>query len=582
LKRLYILLFIGLVADIQCQQPVYTRLYNVPYTGDYALKSFVFDSRFYIYRHTSFREDFIELNTRGDSLRGFLIPKIKKGRGYFDAFTAEDKLFLLGITYDTARLERGNVTIIDRNWNILKDTFYTNHPSMWFSCGVADTVRKRIILLYNFQRHVDSFEYVHWGIVEIDSSGNLIRQSDMPDVNISTWAESILYTRDGNYFIAGKQTLPSGRQIPFFQKLDTSFQRIWITNLDSIQMTFYTDRNHLQNVLELPDQSGFVYLGMIRTGFHNDCNFYDSYSALIFMDENGKMTRYYYHNYPSIKCESAHPKGLFFKNDSILMIFSQRDTTKFKEQTDSSSSDVLYYHLHQNKVVKQIIGGYTFWGKIPRATLSFDRLHVARDLDGGYLTVGDICVQGDGLCNGTAVYKTDSCGYTDDHQCKLVYSKGSQNGMEVDFHIIDSMSILCQPLWTIEGRSYTQPDIVHSFSRAGWHKIRLWGFAGKTTDSISFDIYLDSMPNTLIATSLPDLHIYPNPAQTVLNLKLPRFQEGLEYKLYNSIGVGIIHNKFSRIHTQIDISRIPGGVYTLIISNFQGDILSREQIQISR
>lgn len=54
--------------------------------------------------------------------------------------------------------------------------------------------------------------------------------------------------------------------------------------------------------------------------------------------------------------------------------------------------------------------------------------------------------------------------------------------------------------------------------------------------------------------------LYPNPANTIVNLKLPNVSEG-SIEIYNVLGENILSKNVSSITTQIDVSELKSGIY---------------------
>lgn len=67
---------------------------------------------------------------------------------------------------------------------------------------------------------------------------------------------------------------------------------------------------------------------------------------------------------------------------------------------------------------------------------------------------------------------------------------------------------------------------------------------------------------------LEALNIYPNPAKDHVNISIPSGEEIQEISIYNQNGQRLIHKTVNS--TRIDISMIPGGVYTIEVRNTSG------------
>jgi hypothetical protein len=61
------------------------------------------------------------------------------------------------------------------------------------------------------------------------------------------------------------------------------------------------------------------------------------------------------------------------------------------------------------------------------------------------------------------------------------------------------------------------------------------------------------------------VHIFPNPANRVLNLELLNF-EGLNYEIYDMLGRLFLKDKILNSKTFIDVNRLSNGLYLLVLT----------------
>jgi len=67
----------------------------------------------------------------------------------------------------------------------------------------------------------------------------------------------------------------------------------------------------------------------------------------------------------------------------------------------------------------------------------------------------------------------------------------------------------------------------------------------------------------LLSNEDPDIAksvLYPNPANTIVNLKLPYLIEG-SVEIFNVLGENVLSEILSSINTQIDVSELKSGIY---------------------
>jgi len=596
-----ILYFCLLGSLLTAQQATYTSVPNIKDTFDYGSFIVRFNNKIYelitLSSPSPFKTYFSQVNILGNVSYGFdVLPKLNPqyDKAIFFGTQIGSKLFLAGREDDTITT-RGSLTIVNSDLTVFKDTVFFDYLAMEMNMCRYDKMRNKVIALFSYIPNKDSLYSRYWGVMEFDTFGNLLRKKEMTPIAKYDYADNLLVTSDGNYLVSGKLNGINTNTNPFFVKLDTNLNVVWRNDLRSTGKNFFT-QDYSENLVELPNGKGYCYVGEIKGGKHDNCNFFDSYTSLHFISQSGLVTNNYYHNLINKNCEGSRPKGLFLKNDSTLMIFTQRDTTSDGVITgkDSASSLVVYYNFNQHRAVKEIIGGQLLNDKTPWVVQGDNgicyRLHVGRDIDGGYITSGWAHIN-DNFGNSAYLMKTDSCGYTQDHKCKLVYKIDTLYGNTLKVHIIDSLSVLCQPIWTIEGKQYTSLDIIHNFSTTGIHTVKLWGFAGSTVDSLSFQVQIDSMNSRVLSANDKHIMIYPNPAREYLyvtssigadrHLSLGEAGRGLT--LTNLLGQQI-SPKIESIPRgyRLDIRDLPVGMYILQIKDDGGEQIITKRILISR
>ncbi len=589
---LFLLIYL-LSSQLTAQQITYTSIPNLKDTFDYASQTFTFHEKKYILRSRLPPEMFFSrLDILGNAEISYVChPKPSNLKLVFYSTQIGTKLFHLGSEEDNID-RRGNILINNSDFSVYRDSIYYDYPNMEFIMCRYDYKRNKILATFAYSIHKDSFNVRRWGIMELDTFGNTIRKKEITPIARYEYADNLIITSDEGYLISGKMNGKTTYIDPFFVKLDTNLNVQWRTDLRSTGEKFFT-QDFSENLLELPNNKGYCYVGSLHRNIDTvtrKCRNFDQFSSLHFISISGQITKNYYHNLSNPNCELSIPKGIFLKNDSVLLVFTQR-YRKLPYNGDSLTvpvSVVINYNINSQRVTKEILGGFMLLDKtnLCSSGCTIFRKHVDRDVDKGYLTSGWADIS---ETNGTAAYlmKTDSCGYTQDHKCKIVYKIDSLYGNTLKVRIIDSLSVLCQPIWTIEGKTYTSLDVTHHFSTIGTHIVKLWGFAGSTVDSLSFQVRVDSMNSGIVSgLSIEDILVYPNPASNYVSVSLPAnvIPAKTEIYIYNLLGQEIpcqVRNNGGG-KLSIDIRGLSEGVYLLKLRDKSDGIIKLERLVISR
>jgi hypothetical protein len=123
---------------------------------------------------------------------------------------------------------------------------------------------------------------------------------------------------------------------------------------------------------------------------------------------------------------------------------------------------------------------------------------ILRASDGGYLLYGYSngtfnslpFNQAPGYC---IIVKTDSCGFSIRDTCKVVPIIDSIKYRKVYIHLEDMLHKVCGRKWYVDGKVFDTERLEYEFSDTGTFKIKVWGFAGATVDSTTFDIHITQL-----------------------------------------------------------------------------------------
>ncbi len=92
-------------------------------------------------------------------------------------------------------------------------------------------------------------------------------------------------------------------------------------------------------------------------------------------------------------------------------------------------------------------------------------------------------------------------------------------------------------------------------------------------NKIGNNLYLDNIEISSSVDVLPinnstRIHLYPNPAEDIVNIKTPTLYTDTELKLINSLGITLFHQNFKAgnpINTSINLEKLPKGLYIITV-----------------
>lgn len=82
----------------------------------------------------------------------------------------------------------------------------------------------------------------------------------------------------------------------------------------------------------------------------------------------------------------------------------------------------------------------------------------------------------------------------------------------------------------------------------------------------------ESLANSVIADN--SLHIFPNPVSSVLNVNTSAINDGEILKVVDVFGKTVLSQRVTSTNSRVNVSRLPGSVYLLVILNKNGNIIS--------
>ncbi len=76
--------------------------------------------------------------------------------------------------------------------------------------------------------------------------------------------------------------------------------------------------------------------------------------------------------------------------------------------------------------------------------------------------------------------------------------------------------------------------------------------------------YYEIIPTAIPETSIQSLSLFPNPAETSIRVHTPASLSGNTYTIINQLGTVVLTGIFGEGKTEIDVSELAGGMYTLL------------------
>lgn len=92
--------------------------------------------------------------------------------------------------------------------------------------------------------------------------------------------------------------------------------------------------------------------------------------------------------------------------------------------------------------------------------------------------------------------------------------------------------------------------------------------------------YIDVIPQdvTGIGNNSVTIDVFPNPTSDHLTINIPNFEKEVTMRLFSIDGIEMTNGKFST-QTQLNIASYPQGVYLLILTNDENQLIETFKIQ---
>ena len=98
-------------------------------------------------------------------------------------------------------------------------------------------------------------------------------------------------------------------------------------------------------------------------------------------------------------------------------------------------------------------------------------------------------------------------------------------------------------------------------------------------DSINYR--LEPKENEIIANKIleaENINIFPNPFTNELHITNPKFENNCIFRIYNAMGILLIERILNSANQNIDLSKLPSGIYKASISNKAGQVIKNQKL----
>jgi len=146
-----------------------------------------------------------------------------------------------------------------------------------------------------------------------------------------------------------------------------------------------------------------------------------------------------------------------------------------------------------------------------------------------------------------------------DYDIKLLNSAGTQVG--------------------ISQNGGTTSETINYTAVAGTYYAQVYGYNGANSATVCYTLKVQlgtagkEMPTSSSSKQLVD--IYPNPVQSVMNVNITGFAGTSDIRVYDVNGRQVMATETDKVNTQLDLSRLPGGIYLIKVMNGDKVISSR-------
>ena len=146
-----------------------------------------------------------------------------------------------------------------------------------------------------------------------------------------------------------------------------------------------------------------------------------------------------------------------------------------------------------------------------------------------------------------------------DYDLKLLNSAGTQVG--------------------ISQNGSTTSETINYTAAAGTYYAQVYGYNGanSATSCYTLKVQLGTASKEInaINPSKQLVDIYPNPVQSIMNVNITGFAGTSNIRVYDINGREVMNKETGKVNTQLDLSRLPGGIYLIKVMNGDKVISSR-------
>jgi hypothetical protein len=117
----------------------------------------------------------------------------------------------------------------------------------------------------------------------------------------------------------------------------------------------------------------------------------------------------------------------------------------------------------------------------------------------------------------------------------------------------------------------TTSESINRTMSAGTYYAQVYGFSGANSATTCYTLKVQlgtaTRGDDLITSDVQKVDVFPNPANTVVNVNLTGFTGKSDVSLLDVNGRLILHREVSSVNSQFDIGALPAGIYMMRIKN---------------
>lgn len=127
------------------------------------------------------------------------------------------------------------------------------------------------------------------------------------------------------------------------------------------------------------------------------------------------------------------------------------------------------------------------------------------------------------------------------------------------------------------GNSGTTSETINYTAAAGVYYARVYGSSTSTTSTSCYTLKVQlgtaTKTDELVMGDNTTIEVYPNPVQNMLNVDFSKLKSATAIRIYDVNGRIVLTKNINQIRTQLDVSKLTGGVYMIEVLNRDNTIV---------